>query len=523
MLLAPLAGLAGAAEEADPLAKARSLSYRRQFLEAIAAAKGVAASEKETPDRRAKAFDILYETYSEIGAPRFALEACQQAIAAFGRDSEAAATAWYRIARFHYGREEVGETIAVLEKAAAELDLAKLPVAHQVNLLGLLAACRERLGQTQAALATYEKLASLAKAGPELSASLAKAARLYAEIQEFDKAHACLARIHGKTDSETAAETSKAYQELFAKLAAVGRYKESRALCRKIITLFARREPYTAATALLRLLEAGDGDAGMIDVAASLTDEEARALTSEEAIATVVPAALRAGRTADLAQVYTRAMLTSPLDESLAYGCLRAIADLRTREGLYDEAAAAAAAAYAVTGFSSYYVSGYTRAIELVCQALRARDGHLASGNAFRRYQVLGPAGPDAKLGTADDIANPLAGAAFRLDPDLARLYETALAAQPPSVAGHRARGWIYLLWCKPREALREFKREFALCSLDSTEFTRAAQDVALGLKALNGTPVGMDAFALFQRYGPDGPDGKPRTADDLKDPLKDF
>ena len=48
----------------------------------------------------------------------------------------------------------------------------------------------------------------------------------------------------------------------------------------------------------------------------------------------------------------------------------------------------------------------------------------------------------------------------------------------------------------------------------------KTAQDIAIGLKALNGTPVGMDAFVAFQRYGPNGPDGKPGTADDLKDPL---
>jgi hypothetical protein len=46
---------------------------------------------------------------------------------------------------------------------------------------------------------------------------------------------------------------------------------------------------------------------------------------------------------------------------------------------------------------------------------------------------------------------------------------------------------------------------------------------VALGLKALRATPVGMDAFANFQRLGPAGPDGKAGTADDLKDPLAEY
>ena len=100
------------------------------------------------------------------------------------------------------------------------------------------------------------------------------------------------------------------------------------------------------------------------------------------------------------------------------------------------------------------------------------------------------------------------------------RGYQEALAARPASVAGHRARGYVYLVWCKPKEALSEFKKAFALCSLQPTELEQAAQDIVVGLRALNGTPVGSDAFHHFQRYGPNGPDGKPKTPDDLKDPL---
>jgi hypothetical protein len=114
-----------------------------------------------------------------------------------------------------------------------------------------------------------------------------------------------------------------------------------------------------------------------------------------------------------------------------------------------------------------------------------------------------------------------VANVAFKPDPELDKLFEAAIAAQPLSVAGHRARGWLCLAWCKPRKALGELKRAFAICSLEAAEINRVAQDVALGLKALHGTPVGMEAFADFQRHGPNGPDGRKGTPDDLKDPLE--
>jgi hypothetical protein len=112
---------------------------------------------------------------------------------------------------------------------------------------------------------------------------------------------------------------------------------------------------------------------------------------------------------------------------------------------------------------------------------------------------------------------------AFRPEPELDKLFEAARQAQPVSYDGHRARAWIRLVWAKPAPALRELKRAFALCSLEPTALARAAQDVALGLKALRATPVGMEEFANFQRYGPDGPDAKPKTEDDLKDPLAEY
>jgi tetratricopeptide (TPR) repeat protein len=486
----------------------------------------VAASAEEPADRRAKAYELAAQCYLDIGCPRQAIATYQQLLAALGRTQPSALAAWARIADILVARQEYHEAIAHLEKATAGLDLAKAPPEVRVKLLGDLATCREQVGQVPAAIATYEALFAAAQKGDPLSPALARAARLYAETCRFDKALACLDRLYGKLETETAtSEATRAYHELAQKVPAAGRTADADALDRRIITLFCRKEPTAARAALLRLL-GGEDDAATLKLAGTLQEGELRLLAQEEALSILVPAAIRAGRTGELACLLTRAMLAEPFDEATAHACSSAIVDLRVREGRFDDAVAAAYGAYAVTGFGTYVSpQSFGRAVDLVTDALRARDGHLVSGNAFRLYQVYGPAGPDRRPGTADDLANPLASLASKPDPERDKLFEAAIALsakKPRSVAGAcRTRGWLYLLWGKPKSALAEFKRAFALCSLDATELARAAQDVALGLKALHATPVGMEAFAEFQRYGPHGADGKPKTADDLKDPLE--
>jgi hypothetical protein len=43
---------------------------------------------------------------------------------------------------------------------------------------------------------------------------------------------------------------------------------------------------------------------------------------------------------------------------------------------------------------------------------------------------------------------------------------------------------------------------------------------VVIGARAARGHAVGLDAFLHFVNYGPAGPDGKLKTADDLADPF---
>ena len=517
LLLAP-AAWAGQ----DRLQEAAEADGRHEYLQAVELAMRVARSPKETAERRMQGFRQAADAYLKMACDRLAIATYHQALVELGRYDEHGAEAWWRIAEVHSSREEHGMACAYVESVLAELDVGKLPWPHRFRLLRHRAGCLGRRGQLREAAALDESLAEQARRPEELAEALGSAARCYAELGEFDKAQATLRRLDDGLKSASAVhEASQACQDVVEKLVAAGRRKEALALCGRAFARLGHRDPSSAQAILRRLVSvATDDEAAVMDVVASLEGPAALAVASDEALQRLVPIAARTGRADDLVRVCTHAMLARPLDEQAARTCLGAVVDLRTRQGRHDDALAAARAAYGITGFQSATVAYFARAVGLVAHALRGRDGHLAGGNAFRSYQIHGPAGPDGKPGTADDVANPLAGLKPKPEPALDRLFGTALQAQPPTVDGWRARGWICLLWSKPDKALGAFKRAFAVCPLDAPSMTRAAQDIALGLKALHGTPVGMDAFARFQRYGPKGPDGREGTADDLKDPL---
>jgi tetratricopeptide (TPR) repeat protein len=469
-----------------------------------------------------EAFRRAAEVYGRLGCDRLAIATYHQALVELGRYDEHGAEAWWRIPAVHQSNERYAEACACVERTLAEIDVAKLPWPHRFRLLRMRAGCLWQRGQVREAAALNEELAAGSKSAEERIEALGGAARARAALREFDKARDALERMGQEPASgATVHEAAQAYNDVVRRMLDAGRRKEALALCSRAFQRLGYRD-HSAAQSLLRRLvaTAGRDQAAIIDTIASLEGPSALAVASDEVLEELVPLAARLERGDDQVQACTHAMLADLLDEETGWVCLGAIVDIRTRQGRHDEALAAARAAYGVTGFESTSASYFARAVALVAHALRGRDGHLVSGNAFRRYQVYGPAGRDRKPGTDDDIANPLAGLKPKPEPELDRLFQAALDRQPPTLKGWRARGWIYLLWSKPKEALGAFKHAFALCPLDTQTLARAAQDVALGLKALRGTPVGMEDFAQFQRYGPNGPDGRKGTRDDLEDPL---
>ena len=163
---------------------------------------------------------------------------------------------------------------------------------------------------------------------------------------------------------------------------------------------------------------------------------------------------------------------------------------------------------------SSYGSRQY--AVFTVVRALKAREGGLRSANAFLTFVGYGPEGPDGRLGTKDDVPDPLAQ--YKLPPNAERdtlFAEAAKRLRPDPLE----LGYLYICWDKPTEALRAFRRCY-LEARTATEVQAAATRMARAMRAMGAAEAEVDAFFDFQNYGPHGKDGKPRTADDLKDPV---
>jgi tetratricopeptide (TPR) repeat protein len=184
--------------------------------------------------------------------------------------------------------------------------------------------------------------------------------------------------------------------------------------------------------------------------------------------------------------------------------------------------------ARAVSAAARYFYAANTPqsmedAIKCVAQSLRTLDKNLARSNAFLKFQKFGIAGEDGKLGTPDDLQNPLSNldgvSIGPIDADESKALEEALAKYSNSTADCRLKGYLNLLYGRPPQAVSEFKRALMNSPVDAPSIQTAVNDVGVGLKALNGQAFASDAFVEFFLYGPKGKDGK----SNLSDPLKDF
>jgi len=199
------------------------------------------------------------------------------------------------------------------------------------------------------------------------------------------------------------------------------------------------------------------------------------------------------------------------------------LVDALITEGRVEEALSIAKAYFRLSQLSSERsgaaASRHTvsqQAILVVVRALKAREGGLRSANAFLNFVGHGPEGPDGKAGTKDDMPDPLAQFGLPKDEKRDRLFAEAakrLAADPEEL------GYLYVCWDKPAEALRAFRTHY-IEARSATDIQAAATQLARAMRAVGCTEAEVDAFFDFQNHGPAGPDGKPKTKDDLKDPI---
>lgn len=151
---------------------------------------------------------------------------------------------------------------------------------------------------------------------------------------------------------------------------------------------------------------------------------------------------------------------------------------------------------------------------------LKAADGNLVRANAFLEYQKFLRPGPDGKLGTNDDLANPLAQVELPPDPARDQGFQKTIVACPKSWDGAVTRARVFRCWDRLPDALRELKQAFALAPMEALPLQQVTDDTVEVLLLLTGDPDAGRRFVDFQKFGSAGTDRKPGTSDDLKDPV---
>jgi len=161
-----------------------------------------------------------------------------------------------------------------------------------------------------------------------------------------------------------------------------------------------------------------------------------------------------------------------------------------------------------------------TDEVYYVATAIKALDGNLLRANQYLLYQKLGRAGQDGKPGTADDIQDPLKGVKLPAPPERDQAFQAEIAKCEDTYDGVRRKGFLLLAWGKSDEGLRAMRDAYARCGMDERALKQAILDVAGAIKAVDGHIVRANQYLLYQKHGPDGPDGIKGTQDDLSDPL---
>lgn len=220
----------------------------------------------------------------------------------------------------------------------------------------------------------------------------------------------------------------------------------------------------------------------------------------------------------EAALAHQRIICQYPHERSTALAAQRGIVDALTKAGRPKDALAAAKIYF---GACDTDPSSLVQAMNLVADAFKTLEQDDRQADEFLMFQRCGPYGPDGKEGTNDDLSNPLERVSATVSEGAAKRFEAAVKACADDAVGRRDRGYLYLFWGKPKLALKEFATELAICEVDESALDQAANDLFVALKALRGFRPSDDDLHQFLKHGPAGPDGKPGTKDDLRNPLE--
>jgi len=155
-----------------------------------------------------------------------------------------------------------------------------------------------------------------------------------------------------------------------------------------------------------------------------------------------------------------------------------------------------------------------------VAQCFKAADGNLVRANAFFAFQQHGKAGPDQKLGTNDDIRNPLMDVPYPSGTTSSGDHEAVFKGVPKNWNGRLTRSLIYRLLGQPDKALEELRIAYALCPVKQDALQKVTDQIVDLLIQISGDPEIGQRYVEYQKYGDFGKDGKKDTDDDLTDPM---
>lgn len=218
-------------------------------------------------------------------------------------------------------------------------------------------------------------------------------------------------------------------------------------------------------------------------------------------------AAAAAGKSDDALALYERVIVEHP--EAIGRWSSAQLGIATTLAARKDLEEAAKAAHLALDGAPNAQI--FDSAVSLAANILSALDKNVDRANQLIAFQQTGPVA---------GATNPLDAVGYPSMPQREQAFEAMRQKAGDNAAASRLRAYTWLFAGKPREALAQFADAFRRSS-DLQDLQAAGSDLTLvGLRAVRGHRVDLDQGLQFVIFGPNGPDGKPNTGDDLADPF---
>lgn len=156
-------------------------------------------------------------------------------------------------------------------------------------------------------------------------------------------------------------------------------------------------------------------------------------------------------------------------------------------------------------------MDAFDQVVSLTANILSAQDKNIDRANKFLTFQQSGAAGGQV---------NPMDAVGYPSLPARESAFSTFRQQAGDDANAARLRAYTFLLIGKPKDALPQFADAFRRNDNPYDMRNAGPELVSIGLRDMQGNRVGLDKAMQFVIFGPNGPDGKPGTPDDLPDPF---